>query len=133
MAIPGEFLWLNAQGENDKFSPNNVTLKAANVTDMDLFLARRWKHFFGGSEKLAYQTFAASTLTAAQKSALMKPGTYPVVTMTNGTATVALMPDGKFPNVVNYQGDKKSPAGVLGLPERNKFGGESVSITDPAI
>lgn len=133
MAIPGEFLWLNAQGENDKFTPNNTTLKAANVTDMDLFLARRWKHFFGGSEKMAYQAFAASTLTAAQKESLMKPGTYPVVTMTGGTVTVALMTAGQFPNVVNYQGDKRSPAGVLGIPERNMFGGESVSITDPAI
>lgn len=134
MAIPGEFLWLNSDGENTKFSPTNTTLKTKNVTDMDLFLARRWKHFFGGSELMAYEAFkAASGLTAAQKEALMKPGAYPVVTNTGGTITITVMASGKFPNVVNYQGDKRSPDGVLGLPERNMFGGESVSITDPAI
>lgn len=133
MAIPGEFLWLNSNGENTKFSPNNVTLKAANVTDMDLFLARRWKHFFGNSEKMAYQAFAASSLSAADKQSLMQPGAYPVVTMVGGTATVALMQGDKFPNVTNYMGELRSPAGTLGLPERNMFGGASASITDPAI
>lgn len=146
MAIPGEFLWMDKPGENTKFfgDPTGFTKTAAlsgknqyflskNTTDMDLFLARRWKHFFGGSEKMAYQAFAASALTAANKEALMKPGSYPVVTMSAGTVTVTMMAAGKFPNVVNYQGDMRSPDGVLGLPERNMFGGEAVSITDPAI
>lgn len=146
MAIPGDFQWLNNHGENVKYfddptgftktaalSGKNLYFQSLNGTDMDLFLARRWKHFFGGSEKMAYQAFNASALTAAQKESLMKPGAYPVVTMSGGTVTVTMMTDGKFPNVVNYQGDKRSPAGVLGIPERNMFGGESVSITDPAI
>lgn len=148
MAIPGEFLWLDSNGANTKFfgdptgftkttaiSGKNLYFQSLNTTDMDLFLARRWKHFFGGSEKAAFHAFSGSALTAADKQKLMQPGYYPVVTISGATTTVTLMTDGQFPNVVNYQGDMRSPNGVLGLPERNMFGGANppVGITDPAI
>lgn len=131
MAIPGDFLWDPSKYRIDATGTANSLDTTA--TDWDALVAERWHELLNIGKEHLYQVVKASALTADQKQNLMKPGYYPKLTNTGGTFTIAVMADGKFPNVINHQGLERSPDGVLGIPERNQFGGETVSITDPAI
>lgn len=127
MAIPGEFQW-----DKTKFAIDNTALEALNTTEWAALAAERWHELVGVSASSLKAAFAS--LSEADLKKLMTPGYYPAVTGDAGSGfTVTVMSDGKFPNVINFSGKEKSPDGVLGIPERNEFGGESVSITDPAI
>lgn len=127
MAIPGDFQW-----DKTKYAINNTSLETLNVTEWAALAAERWHELVGVSASSLKAAFAS--MSEADLKKLMLPGYYPAVTGDAASGfTVTVMADGKFPNVINFSGRERSPDGVLGIPERNQFGGESVSITDPAI
>lgn len=126
MAIPGDFVW-----DKTKYAINNTPLEAT-TTDWAAFAAERWHELVGVAADSLKAAFAS--LSEADLKKLMTPGFYPAVTGDAGSGfTVTVMAGNKFPNVINFSGKEKSPDGELGLPERNQFGGESVSVPDPAI
>lgn len=127
MAIPGEFQW-----DKTKFAINNTSLEALNKTEWAALAAERWHELAGVDASSLKAAFAS--LSEADLKKLMTPGYYPEISGDAGAGfTVVVMADGQFPNVINFSGKEKSPNGMLGIPERNEFGGENVSITDPAI
>lgn len=130
MAIKGEYIWSEAidkYGDNLKTSTSNFTQPA---TDWDERVATRWAEMMGYSNVALFKAVVAgSGLSDDDKKKLLQPGYYPKL----AAGKVTVMADGLFPNIINHRGEFRSPDGVLGLPERNEFGGEGESITDPAV
>ena len=136
MAIKGDYIWgetIDTYGDNLKTATSNFTKTA---TDWDERVAVRWAEMLGYRNIAVFKAVvAASGLSDANKKKLLQPGYYPK--MAAGKVTV--MADGMFPNIINHNGEFRSPDGVLGLPEVNEFGGGDATnhtatpITDPAV
>lgn len=132
MAIKGDYIWDPAKypvgGTPSAYTPGTGAATVPPV-DWDERVAIRWAEMLGYTPQTFKPIVAASSLTDDDKQDLLRPGFYPK--MVSGALTK--MDEGMFPNIINHRGEFRSPDGVLGLPERNEFGGESQSITDPAV
>lgn len=101
-------------------------------TDLPMLVAERWSHMLG-VDKLILKA-AIAVLGADDQKKLMQPGYYPKMTGAANTGlTIAVMADGKFPQLINHQGKARSPEGQLALPETNMFTTTPAAIPDPAI
>lgn len=123
MAISGDYIW-----DVGKYAIPSASLVKPNV-DWQERAAVRWAEMLGYSSPSGIAALKAIMPKDADCMKLLQPGYYPKIV----SGAVTVMSNGMFPNIINHNGEIRSPDGVLGLPERNEFGGESQSITDPAI
>lgn len=101
-------------------------------TDLPMLVAERWSHMLG-IDKLILKA-AVAVLGSEDQKKLMQPGYYPKISGAINTGiTIAVMDEGKFPQLTNHQGKARSPEGQLGLPETNMFTATAKGIPDPAI
>lgn len=123
MAISGDYIW-----DVDKYTPDIPSTLPVSP-NWKKRAAIRWAEMLGYNTPVGLTALEAMMPSDADCMKLLQPGYYPKIV----SGAVTVMADGMFPNIINHNGEIRSPDGVLGLPERNEFGGESQSITDPAI